>query len=217
METTETDCFLLHVTAGAGPAEVRAFVAKLVARLEARCLAAGVAVVRVDDRGGPGGPRSVTLTLRGAAVAALASELGTHALVARSSQRGRSSRKRWYAGVSLRPVSAECAVQVDPDALTVTAMRASGPGGQRVNKVASAVRVRHDPTGLVVKASEERSQRENLRLATARIAARLAAREHERRRAQEDSLRGEHRALVRGAPVRTYREGPRGALVADDG
>lgn len=209
--------FLLQVSAGDGPAEVRAFVARLAERLDARCRDAGLRVERVNVHGDARAPVSVELVIRGDAPAILTDDVGTHALVGRSSQRGRDARKRWFAGISLHAIEGESdtgtAPVIDPRDLVVTATRASGPGGQHVNKVATAVRVRHVPSGVEVKVADERSQGANVRRAIERIAARLAERARKNEQEARSTRREMHRNLVRGAPVRTYREGPRGALV----
>ena len=143
--------FLLQVSAGGGPTEVRAFVARLAERLDARCRDVGLTVERVNVRGDVRAPSSVEMVIGGDAPALLAGDVGTHALVGRSAQRGRDARKRWFAGVSLHRIEGEkdthTASVIDPRELVVTATRASGPGGQHVNKVATAVRVRHVPSG----------------------------------------------------------------------
>lgn len=209
--------FLLQVSAGEGPCEVRAFVARLAARLGARCRDAGLAVERVDVRGDMRSPSSVEMVIRGDAPRLLADDVGTHALVGRSACRGREARKRWFAGVSLHAIEGDDDVRanpvIDPRELVVTATRASGPGGQHVNKVATAVRVRHVPSGVEVKVADERSQSANVRRAIERIAERIAERARVNEQKARSTRREMHRNLVRGAPVRTYREGPRGALV----
>lgn len=209
------DHHVIQVSAGDGPVEVRRFVAKLADRLVAVCAERGIAVEEVVLRGDEAAPWSVEITTRGDAPAKLAGELGTHALVARSPDRGRAARKRWYAGVSLHArVETPDAARpgVDPRDLTITATTASGPGGQHVNKTATAVRVHHRPSGITVRVSDERSQRANLRRAVERIAALLGRAAEERRAEGEADRRLAHYRLERGAPVRTYRLDLRGAL-----
>jgi peptide chain release factor 2/peptide chain release factor len=200
---------VLQVSAGDGPVEVRRFVAQLAGRLAALGEGRGLAIEEVIVHGDEDAPRSVELLVAGDAPSLLAGELGTHALLARSPRRGRAARKRWYAGVSLHPFAeaAEAHIAVDPRDLDITATTAPGPGGQHVNKTATAVRVRHRPSGITVRVADERSQRANLRRAVERIHALLG-------RAAEDkaSRRLAHHRVERGAPVRTYRQGARGAL-----
>jgi len=84
-------------------------------------------------------------------------------------------------------------------------MRASGPGGQHVNRTESAVRVTHIDTGLQASASEERSQHRNRKLALARLAEKIRqSREQQNAGKKEELWRG-HRELERGNPVRTLR------------
>lgn len=79
-----------------------------------------------------------------------------------------------------------------------------------MNKTATAVRVRHLPSGITVRVTEERSQRRNLERAVERIAERLALVDAQHRAEGEAARRLQHHRVARGAPVRTYRLGPRG-------
>jgi putative peptide chain release factor H len=209
--------YRIQVSAGDGPVEVRRFVARLAERLAEVCAARGLAVGEVALRGDEVAPWSVEIAVIGAAPVVLADELGTHALVARSPDRGRRARKRWYAGVSIHPeLDVAAPAAVDPRDLDVTATTASGPGGQHVNKTATAVRVHHRPSGITVRVSDERSQRANLRRAVERIAALLGRAAAEHRAHGEAARRLSHHRLDRGAPVRTYHLGARGALESRD-
>lgn len=200
--------WIVQVSAGMGPVEVRAFVARLAARLEDECAARGLRVTEVVTVGEPEAPGSVAIHVLGRASEALADLAGTHALVARSPGRGRRARKRWFAGVSVHPaprVDDAGGAALDLADIDITAARAGGPGGQHVNRTASAVRAVHRPTGIAVRVAEERSQHANRKRALARLAAILAARalaHEDRRRAVR---RGAHYAFTRGNPVRTWR------------
>jgi peptide chain release factor 2/peptide chain release factor len=203
------------VSAGVGPPAVRRFVGLLGARLEAVSGERGLLVREILAHGDEAEPWSVELVVEGDAPRLLAGELGTHALVARDAERGRASRKRWFAGVSIHPLAAAedgGGERLDPRDLEISATTAGGPGGQHVNKTATAVRVRHRPSGIVVRVSDERSQRANLRRALDRIAERLALAGARRRAEGEAARRMAHYRFERGAPVRTYRLGARGAL-----
>lgn len=117
--------------------------------------------------------------------------------------RPHTGRKNWF--ISVEVFQSPQALVLAEVEFKVEALRASGPGGQHVNKTQTAVRVTHLPTGLAVLAQEERSQLQNRKLATARLMALLGARhaalqqDHQRLRWQS------HNTLERGNPVRTFR------------
>jgi peptide chain release factor len=204
----------LVVSAGTGPAEVRRFVALLAELVAGECAERGAVVESAVVRGPDDAPFSVVLELDGA-VDGLAGLVGTHALVERSAARGKRSRKRWYAGVSLheRASAPRAGPAIDPAGLEITAMRAGGPGGQHVNKTASAVRVRHAPTGITVRIGGARSQRQNLQRALAVLGAALDERAAEVAAGRERGIRSSHYDFVRGDPVRVYAPGSDGRLV----
>ncbi len=144
----------------------------------------------------------------------LAGELGTHALVLRSADRGRAARKRWYAGVSVHPLAEGDGKGAE--------RRPARPGDHRHHRAGAGRAAREQdgdgraraprPSGITVRVCDERSQRANVRRAVERLAARLAAGADERRAEGEARAALAHHRLERGAPVRTYRLGARGAL-----
>lgn len=219
---TEHD--LLHdllITSGVGPGEARRFVAQLAVRLEQLAEQRGLEVCDVVTGGdADDGPRSITLRLRGDALARLGDECGTHVLIQRSALRGRAARKRWFVAVSCHAVAAPdadaavaSAAAIPRDSLVITACRAGGPGGQHVNKVASAVRVHHLPSGLVIRSAAARSQHANLEQALRRLAGVLRDRADARRATAGAALRMAHYRLERGRPIRSYELDATGALV----
>src|SRR5687767_8271455 len=120
---------MIQISSGSGPIEVRAFVAKLAERIEQLCLERGLSVQEIEHDGPEEAPRSVLLRVNEGATLSLASELGTHLLLARSKSRGRASRKRWYASVSAHPeerADKKAAALVSEDDLVITACRAGG-------------------------------------------------------------------------------------------
>lgn len=115
-------------------------------------------------------------------------------------------RKNWFVGVTvLEPVEE---TRFDPRDVRWETMRASGPGGQHVNRTESAVRVTHLPTGARAMAMEERSQLRNRKLALARLAGRIAEMEAGRHGAVREARWRAHHALERGNPVRVIGAAP---------
>jgi len=210
--------FDLLVTSGTGPVEARRFVRQLAERLEQLAEARGLEICEVVVHGDAEAPRSVVLRLAGDAAGALAGELGTHALVHRSARRGRAARKRWFVAVALHepagPVPGADPAAIPRDELIITACRAGGPGGQHVNKVSSAVRVQHVPSGLAVRSAASRSQKANLERALRRLAELLRERADARRADAVAARRKAHHRLERGRPVRTYHLDDAGELTA---
>ncbi len=192
----------IQVTAGAGPVEVRQFVGLLACRLTQDGVEAGLRLREVVTHGERAAPRSVELHVVGDALTAISGQIGTHVLVARSRARGRSDRKRWFAGVSVHealPVTG--ATRLDARDLEICTARAGGPGGQHVNTTNSAVRVRHKPTGVCVRAASERSQHLNRVRALRRLAAILDQRTVGQLDARRGRLWRSHYHFARGTAV----------------
>jgi len=200
--------FDLLISSGVGPDEARRFASQLAKRLEAIAVHRGLDVREVVSH-----PRSVLLRLTGDA-GALADELGTHVLI--DPARGRYARKRWFVAVSLHDAPPPLAADADAiprDDLVITACRASGPGGQHVNKVSSAIRVHHVPTGISIRSVAMRSQKANLDHALRRLAGLLRERAEAAKARGARNRRDAHYQLERGRPTRTYHLGD-GVLVA---
>lgn len=198
----------VHVTSGEGPVECER-AARLVADALVREAAeAGLAAAVLDAV-----PGAATGLLRSALIALEGEGLdefllfwtGTVRWICRSPYRPPNRRKNWFVGVERLAASEETAWTADE--VRVEVMRASGPGGQHANTTASAVRVTHEPTGLVAIAREERSQHRNKAPALARLAELIAGANRQAQRQAGTARREQHRGLVRGNAVRTS-EGP---------
>lgn len=206
------NAWTVQVTAGTGPQEVRRFVALLAERLARDCATAGLVLREVVMNGDSATPRSVQLHVEGDVAAAVADQIGTHVLVARSATRGRGDRKRWFAGVSVHEALLPSeATRLDPRDLEIRTARAGGPGGQHVNTTNSAVRVRHKPTGLCVRAASERSQHLNRARALRRLAAVLDQRASTEHDARRSNLWRSHYHFERGTAVGHWTLDHRGA------
>jgi peptide chain release factor 2 len=134
-----------------------------------------------------------------------AAEKGVHRLVRLSPFDSANRRQTSFAGVEVSPVVEEAGeLEIDDDDLQIDTYRASGAGGQHVNKTDSAVRITHKPTGVVVQCQNERSQSSNKATAMAMLRSRLVELE-ERKRAEEIAReRGEAQDVNFGSQIRSY-------------
>lgn len=199
----------MQITSGRGPVECQIAVSKLAEVLLLEARNAGLAAEVLDAVQGEerGSALSALLSIDGNGARAFAARSkGSVLWICASPARPNHKRKNWFVGVDvLAPPDPATAKDVKVSDVIFEAMRASGPGGQHVNKTESAVRATHKPTGLVTVALEERSQVMNRKLALARLSSMIAA-GAKAARAEADRHRwAQHDALERGDPVRTFR------------
>ncbi len=152
------------------------------------------------------GIRSATITVEGPyAYGYLRTERGTHRLVRISPFDAQKRRQTSFALVDPTPqIESESEVEVRPDELRIDTFRSTGAGGQNVNKLETAVRITHLPTGLVVSCQNERSQLQNRETALKLLKARLLERRVREQEEEQARERGQMRAADWGSQIRSY-------------
>jgi len=198
---------LVTVNAGAGGTDAQDW-AEMVLRMqmkwaEKRGFKAELLEVSAGEEAGI---KSATFRVEGDnAYGLYAAEKGVHRLVRLSPFDSANRRQTSFAGVEVAPVIEDAAeVQIDADDLQVDTYRASGAGGQHVNKTDSAVRITHRPSGIVVQCQNERSQTQNRETAMKMLRSKLVEREERRRLEEIARERGEAQDVNFGSQIRSY-------------
>ncbi len=198
---------LVTVNAGAGGTDAQDW-AEMVLRMEMRWAEKrGFAVELLEvSPGEEAGIKSATFRVKGEnAYGLYGSEKGVHRLVRLSPFDSANRRQTSFAGVEVSPVvEATAEVEIDDDDLQIDTYRASGAGGQHVNKTDSAVRITHKPTGIVVQCQNERSQSSNKAEAMTMLRSKLLELEERRRREEIARERGEAQDVNFGSQIRSY-------------
>ena len=198
---------LVTVNAGAGGTDAQDW-AEMVLRMEMRWAEKrgfGVDLLEASP-GEEAGIKSATFRVRGEnAYGLYGSEKGVHRLVRLSPFDSANRRQTSFAGVEVSPVVEEAAeVEIDDDDLQIDTYRASGAGGQHVNKTDSAVRITHKPSGIVVQCQNERSQSSNKAEAMAMLRSKLVEQEERKRREEIAREKGEAQDVNFGSQIRSY-------------
>jgi len=151
------------------------------------------------------GINSAEFTLSGRyAYGLMTSERGTHRLVRISPFDNQGRRQTSFAAVQVWPELDAPDVEVNEAEIRMEVFRASGAGGQHVNKTSSAVRLIHEPTGLVASSQEERSQLQNREKAMNRLKSLIAAKIEEEHQAELDAIGGKQAQVGWGSQIRSY-------------
>jgi peptide chain release factor 2 len=202
---------LVSVNAGAGGTDAQDW-AEMVLRMEMRWAESrGFAVELLEASAGEeAGIKSATFRAVGEnAYGLFGAERGVHRLVRLSSFDSAHRRQTSFAGVEVAPVVAETGeIEILDDDLQVDTYRASGAGGQHVNKTDSAVRITHRPSGIVVQCQNERSQSSNRATAMAMLRAKLLERRERERQAEIAREKGEAQDVNFGSQIRSYVQHP---------
>jgi peptide chain release factor 2 len=198
---------LVAVNAGAGGTDAQDW-AEMVLRMEMRWAEKrGFAVELLEvSPGEEAGIKSASFIVRGEnAYGLFASEKGVHRLVRLSPFDAAHRRQTSFAGVEVSPVVDEIeGLEIDEDDLQIDTYRASGAGGQHVNKTDSAVRITHRPTGIVVQCQNERSQSSNKAEAMTMLRSKLLELQERQRREEIAREKGEAQDVNFGSQIRSY-------------
>ena len=204
-EHDNSDC-IVQINAKDGGVDAQDFSEMLLRMYERWCERRGFAIsLNGVSEGQEAGIMSAEVTIAGRyAYGLMSAERGTHRLVRISPFDNQGRRQTSFAGVQVWPLLDDVDVDIDDSDIRMEVFRASGAGGQHVNKTSSAVRLIHEPTGLVASSQEERSQLQNRERAMTRLSAMIAAKAEEDRADELDAIAGKQAQVGWGSQIRSY-------------
>jgi len=204
-EHDNSDC-IVQINAKDGGVDAQDFSEMLLRMYERWCERRGLTIsLNGVSEGQEAGIMSAEVTISGRyAYGLMSAERGTHRLVRISPFDNQGRRQTSFAGVQVWPLLDDVDVDIDDSDIRMEVFRASGAGGQHVNKTSSAVRLIHEPTGLVASSQEERSQLQNRERAMTRLSAMIAAKAEEDRAAELDAIAGKQAQVGWGSQIRSY-------------
>ncbi len=198
---------ILAINAGAGGTESQDWV-EMLFRMYLRWCESRDYTTQVIDflAGDEAGIKNVTMTVTGPyAYGYMKCEHGIHRMVRISPFDATGRRHTSFASVSVFPeVDTDIKIQIEEKDLRIDTYRASGPGGQHVNKTSSAVRITHIPTGIVVQCQNEKSQHRNKDMALKVLKARLYELEKNKREEKKQELHENQKEIAWGSQIRSY-------------
>ncbi|MCW6660364.1 peptide chain release factor 2 [Aerococcaceae bacterium NML191292] len=198
---------ILEIHPGAGGTESQDWGSMLLRMYQRWADKNGFKVTMLDYQDGEeAGIKSVTLEIEGHnAYGYLKSEKGVHRLVRISPFDSNSRRHTSFASVEVTPMLDDTIeIEINPDDLRIDTYRASGAGGQHINKTSSAIRITHIPTGIVTQSQSQRSQFQNRDLAMNMLKAKLYQLEEANKAKELAAIKGEQKDIAWGSQIRSY-------------